>query len=232
MVDYASFYQYGSSNGRNGYLSRGETSSECACSDCQDNEALAKRYRTRFDKRPNNQDWEDEQYLLCPPRVLGYVLADKQWAQLQVTNLKVIAENNDEEAWSSRLILADEDTKNLLFDLVRCHVSSEAQGNDDKKLLSVDDIVPGKGKGLVILLYGNYNSGHYLVSAANKDIGPPGVGKSSTAETIAVAARKPLFSISVADVGTKAKHVESNLSKIFSLATYWKAILLMCVMPR
>lgn len=57
--------------------------------------------------------------------------------------------------------------------------------------------------------------------------GPPGVGKTSTAETIAVAARKPLFSISVADVGTKAKHVESNLSRIFALATSWHAILLM-----
>jgi hypothetical protein len=53
------------------------------------------------------------------------------------------------------------------------------------------------------------------------------VGKTSTAETIAVAARKPLFSISVADVGTKAKHVESNLSRIFALATSWQAILLM-----
>ncbi|TGJ79015.1 hypothetical protein E0Z10_g9747 [Xylaria hypoxylon] len=131
MMDYASFYQYGSANGRNGPLSRGESG----------------------------------------------------WAQLQVTNLKVIAHVNDQDAWNSRLKLADNDTKNLLFDLVRCHVSSETQDNDDEKPLSVDDIVPGKGKGLVILLYG-----------------PPGVGKSSTAETIAVAARKPLFSISVADV--------------------------------
>ena len=56
------------------------------------------------------------------------------------------------------------------------------------------------------------------------------MGKTSTAETIAVAARKPLFSISVADVGTKARHVEANLSRIFSLATSWQAILLMYVL--
>lgn len=57
--------------------------------------------------------------------------------------------------------------------------------------------------------------------------GPPGVGKTSTAETVAIAAQKPLFSISVADVGTKATNVESNLAKIFALATSWQAILLM-----
>ena len=56
--------------------------------------------------------------------------------------------------------------------------------------------------------------------------GPPGVGKTSTAETVAIAARKPLFSISVADVGTKAKKVEANLAKLFALATSWQAILL------
>lgn len=44
---------------------------------------------------------------------------------------------------------------------------------------------------------------------------------------IARATQKPLFQIGVADVGTKAKEVESNLKTIFSLATTWGAILLM-----
>jgi hypothetical protein len=47
------------------------------------------------------------------------------------------------------------------------------------------------------------------------------------AQTIAAAVKKPLVSIGVADVGTTAKHVESNLKRIFNLATRWKAILLM-----
>ncbi|KAI2642294.1 hypothetical protein GGS21DRAFT_501824 [Xylaria nigripes] len=209
MVDYQSFYQYGSHDGRNGSLSQSPSGMECTCSDCQDNEGLAKRYRLHFDMGPKNKDWEDEQYLLCPPRVLGYILAEKQWAQLRVSNLKLIPSRDDQDAWNSRLKLADNETKKLLFDLVKCHVSSETPADGDEHVLSVNDIVPGKGKGLVILLYG-----------------PPGVGKTSTAETIAIATRKPLFSISVSDVGTKATHVESNLSKIFSLAAYWKAILL------
>lgn len=44
---------------------------------------------------------------------------------------------------------------------------------------------------------------------------------------MAMATQKPLFSVSVADVGTEAKHVEANLSRIFALATKWHAILLM-----
>ncbi|KAF7884770.1 uncharacterized protein EAF02_005106 [Botrytis sinoallii] len=87
------------------------------------------------------------------------------------------------------------------------HGTKSEEGEEQE--LEVDDIFAKKGKGLVILLYG-----------------PPGVGKTTTAETVAIAARKPLFSISVADVGDKAKKVEKNLAKIFSLASFWQAILL------
>lgn len=58
------------------------------------------------------------------------------------------------------------------------------------------------------------------------------MGKTSTAEMIAMATQKPLFSVSVSDVGTEAKHVEANLSRIFALATKWEAILLMLVLTR
>ena len=53
------------------------------------------------------------------------------------------------------------------------------------------------------------------------------MGKTSTAETVAIKAQKPLFAISVADVGITAKNVEANLARIFALATTWQAILLM-----
>ncbi|KAI8294486.1 hypothetical protein K4K56_002110, partial [Colletotrichum sp. SAR 10_98] len=127
-------------------------------------------------------------------------------------------------AWESRLKLADDiDNKKIKGgkkdeikrgkkDLVGSHASTTARKNhvdEDDHKLEVNDIITGKGKGLVILLYG-----------------PPGVGKTSTAETTAIATRKPLFSISVADVGTKAKHVEANLQRVFDLATKWQAILL------
>ncbi|KAI1387952.1 P-loop containing nucleoside triphosphate hydrolase protein [Hypoxylon trugodes] len=211
VVDYLSYVQYGPPIIRNGSLNPSLDDLGCMCSDCQQNEGLTAMYRTHFDtaEAQMQKTLEDEQYMLCPPRLLGYVLGEKQWAQLQVTLMKDIPVEDPGNPWKNRLQVADE-TKNMLFNLIQSHVSTmKTETTPEETGLEVNDIIPGKGKGLVILLYG-----------------PPGVGKTSTAETIAIATRKPLFSISVADVGTRARHVESNLSKIFALAASWQAILL------
>ena len=111
MVDYESYYQYGGADGRNGDLDPIKVSSNCVCSDCSENEALKKLYRITFDEesQQRKQYWGDEQYLLCPPRVLGYILQEKQWAQLQVSKLNQIAATNTTDAWYSRLKLADDE---------------------------------------------------------------------------------------------------------------------------
>jgi hypothetical protein len=44
---------------------------------------------------------------------------------------------------------------------------------------------------------------------------------------VAKATRKPLFPISVADVGTDGAFVEANFRRVFELASKWRAILLM-----
>ncbi|KAL4958493.1 P-loop containing nucleoside triphosphate hydrolase protein [Aspergillus filifer] len=209
MVDFASYLRYGVHVPRNGLLEAGTNQYECTCLDCRDNERLTKKYRRHFDevKVQKKTVWEDEQYMLCPPRVLGYILKDKQWAELQVTLLTPIDQNPAENTWRDRLQLADDNNKEILFNLVDSHISTTANAEADD--LQVNDIIPEKGKGLVILLYG-----------------PPGVGKTSTAETIAITARKPLFSISVADIGTNPQRVEANLERLFALATSWRAILL------
>ena len=111
MVDYESYAQYGGAEGRNGALKPSLGGAGCGCSDCQENDGLTARYRTRFDDRKYKNDsqvWDDEQYLICPPRVLGYSLQQKQWAQLQVTQLEYLSTKNDTTAWESRLKLADD----------------------------------------------------------------------------------------------------------------------------
>ncbi|KAI9644987.1 hypothetical protein NHQ30_007022 [Ciborinia camelliae] len=225
MIDFESYFRYGPAFGRIGSLTPQSDLDECGCHACRTNDPLREKFRTRFDEEANQRDnWHDEQYMLCPPRVLGYILRDKQWAQLQVTALRNIPRLGFRNSWSERLKLADgEVTKNIILDLVSSH-GTKTEGDENNRL-EVDDIVANKGKGLVILLYGESQQvvSNWLHESLNC---PPGVGKTTTAETVAIAARKPLFSISVADVGDKAKKVEKNLAKIFSLASSWQAILL------
>lgn len=52
------------------------------------------------------------------------------------------------------------------------------------------------------------------------------VGKTLTAETIAEATGKPLFVVSVAEIGLNATKAERNLEQMFYLAGKWEAVLL------
>lgn len=153
MVDFESYFRYGPSIARVGSLVPSSDNIECGCLNCRENKVLQEGYRTRFDEEKNQKDsWEEEQYMLCPPRVLGYILREKQWAQLQVTFLQDIPKHDPNNSWASRLKLADgEKTKDMILNLVLGHGTSDSVQNDG---LEVDDIIARKGKGLVILLYG------------------------------------------------------------------------------
>lgn len=154
MVDFDSYFRYGPASARVGSLVSDNDYDECRCRDCEGNTGLRAKYRSKFDDHEcQGGDWDDEQYMLCPPRVLGYVLRDKQWAQLEVTSLKDIPWHDENNSWSTRLKLANGDvTKKMILDLVNGHGTTESA--EGENVLEVDDIVAKKGKGLVILLYG------------------------------------------------------------------------------
>ncbi len=89
--------------------------------------------------------------------------------------------------------------KTLLQSLVEAH-------NAD---LGFDDFVKGKGHGLVINLFG-----------------PPGVGKTLSAEATSEHVRRPLYVIGGGDLGTNAGELDVTLQRVFDIATSWKAIVL------
>jgi len=71
------------------------------------------------------------------------------------------------------------------------------------------DIISGKGGGCIFLLHGE-----------------PGVGKTLTAEAIAELLHRPLYSVSVGELGTNTEDLESNLRKILDVAQIWNAVIL------
>lgn len=103
----------------------------------------------------------------------------------------------NEEAFTN-LVLAD-DRKHLLRSLVDAHSAD----------LGFDDFVQGKGQGLIINLFG-----------------PPGVGKTLSAEATSERVHRPLYVVGGGDLGTKASDVDAELTRVFDIATSWKAIVL------
>lgn len=75
---------------------------------------------------------------------------------------------------------------------------------------SFDDIIRGKGKGLIGLLGGS-----------------PGCGKTLTAEAVAEVTHKPLYVVSAGELGTTPEHVEARLLRALQLAQTWDAVLLL-----
>ncbi|KAH9848062.1 P-loop containing nucleoside triphosphate hydrolase protein [Lenzites betulinus] len=89
--------------------------------------------------------------------------------------------------------------KTLLRSLVEAHDSGSG----------FDDFVRGKGQGLVINLFG-----------------PPGVGKTLSAEATSEHIRRPLYVVSSGDLGTSPSGLDTTLGQVFDVATCWNAIVL------
>ncbi|KAJ7512900.1 AAA family ATPase [Mycena galericulata] len=139
----------------------------------------------------------DEETLLATNVLRGFSFADKKWFLLFIDNFSEIDWN---KASFDRLVLP-EASKTLIRALVSSHLRVE-----DSKF---DDIIKGKGRGLVTVLHGS-----------------PGVGKTLTAECIAEYTQRPLYVVSSGDLGTSASHLERELTQILDLAHTWKAVLL------
>ena len=76
--------------------------------------------------------------------------------------------------------------------------------------ISFEDIIEGKGAGACVLLGG-----------------PPGVGKTLTAEVFAEATERPLYSVQAARLGTSPDKIEQNLTKVLDRGSRWNAVVLL-----
>lgn len=82
-------------------------------------------------------EFSDEDYLIASPVVLGFAFAEKLWLELTVSGVKEIQWN--EHAYES--LVLEPKTKDIVKALVESHKYHAAE--------SIDDVIQGKGKGLV-----------------------------------------------------------------------------------
>ncbi|RDL39869.1 Uncharacterized protein BP5553_04209 [Venustampulla echinocandica] len=140
----------------------------------------------------------DEEYLIASPVVLGFAFAEKLWLEFTVSGVKDIVWN--EGAYES--LVLEGNTKAIVKALVESHKYHPAE--------SIDDVIQGKGKGLVAVLHG-----------------PPGTGKTLTAEGISELLKCPLYMVSAGELGTDPRTLEAELQKILDIAHAWGAVLLL-----
>lgn len=135
--------------------------------------------------------------MLAVPYVRGYALKTKKWLTFFLTNILPI--KFSEKAFASLVLPAEQK------ELILAFVESQVKNKD-----SFDDIIAGKGRGMIFMLSG-----------------PPGVGKTLTAESVAESMRVPLYSMSAGDLGLDPHRIEESLTQIMEMVAKWNAVLLL-----
>ncbi|XXG98474.1 hypothetical protein Hte_004798 [Hypoxylon texense] len=138
-----------------------------------------------------------EQHLTCPPFVHVFSFTVREWGFVLINGLSEIK-------WNPGVfdkLQVKENVKETLRGLVNGH---------SHRSINFDDFIEGKGRGLVCLLHG-----------------PPGSGKTMTAESIAESLHKLLYSASGGELGTSVGTMQYRLEMAFKLVARWDAILLL-----
>lgn len=157
---------------------------------------------------------QNDMLRLLPPRMYGYSLLDRRWVAFNITLLQDLSTNRAQGS-SSKLedLVLPNGHKIILRALITNQIPPSSNGSNEPDNLRGDfsmDVVPSKGNGLIILLHG-----------------APGVGKTSTAECIAVELNRPLLRITCGDIGTTSNEAETNLETFCTLAHRWGCVLLL-----
>ncbi|KAL4910400.1 hypothetical protein BDW74DRAFT_186410 [Aspergillus multicolor] len=160
-------------------------------------EPNATYYKDVYRQFENGMPDNDDDFAICSPIVLGFSFGAKMWGGLGMDYCRTIKWGHD--TFSS--LVLEPNKKKLIHALVTQHTHKSDH---------FDDIVAGKGKGLIGLLSGG-----------------PGCGKTLTAEAISEESQRPLYSVSAGELGTNPADVDSRLTLILELSQRWNAILLL-----
>ncbi|KAF6835377.1 AAA family ATPase [Colletotrichum musicola] len=159
-------------------------------------------------RREQNMIWDgqklaNEDYLMCTSTLIAFLLREKVWAfEIHVHGLKEIVRKQDPFI----SLQLPEDKKRLVKHLVQDFGAETSVAGS----ITYEDIIEGKGRGLVFLLHG-----------------PPGLGKTLTAESVAESTHRPLYHVSTGELSANVKELEGQLTQIFRLGLRWGAVVLL-----
>ncbi|KAI1417811.1 hypothetical protein F5Y13DRAFT_62730 [Hypoxylon sp. FL1857] len=155
-----------------------------------------------------------EQLRLMGHQVVAFAFRSRKWVRLEIDFVEDIDKSAEARSSGFDDLVILPKYRRLLVSLVDSHTSDAHKWGrstmKDPRPLNQLDLVRGKGLGLVVLLHG-----------------PPGTGKTSTAETIATYTGRPLYSITCGDLGDTPGSIEYGLRKHTSRADKWGCVLLL-----
>ncbi|PLB44558.1 P-loop containing nucleoside triphosphate hydrolase protein [Aspergillus steynii IBT 23096] len=154
--------------------------------------------RSYLSKHEHDQEFppDEEFQILLPATIPAFGFHDKKWISVSVEGIRDIKWNA--EAFN-HLVL-----KHTKKELIKALVAKHTAAGD------TNDVIEGKGNGLILLLHGG-----------------PGTGKTLTAESVAELTERPLYRVTCGDIGTNAEEVERYLESVLYLGTVWQCVVLL-----
>ncbi|TVY34202.1 hypothetical protein LSUB1_G008046 [Lachnellula subtilissima] len=141
-------------------------------------------------------DITDKDYLICPPSVLGFSFKRKDWDAFNVS--RITPKEFSQTAFDSLVI--DPRRKTIIKSFINQH--SPTSGHED--------IIDGKGRGIIGIFAGG-----------------PSCGRMLTVEAVAEETQKPLYTVTVGELGFAPEHVDNRLRWVLDRTCCWNAILLL-----
>src|SRR6266480_2855074 len=121
-----------------------------------------------------------------------------------------------------QLVLKTESNKELIKAICETYLSSQVHRKH-----CFADFIQGKGEGQVILLHGPPGTGKTLTAGKHAYYELFNFALMNTLESVADFTKRPLLTITAADLGHDPTTLEGNLLTFFRDATDWDAIVLL-----
>lgn len=176
------------------------------------------------ENRVTHDHISEDDILLLPNRVCAFRFSRKEYINITVEGLNDFPEPSD--GWDE-IVFDNPGQRKILEGLVKSHRARKGSRLDSSGISHPklgQDLVAGKGEGLVILLHGkpgvSVASYRFTKAKDNK------VGKTSTVECLSESLQIPLLPISCGTLGMQPAEIEYTLRRLFRKSERWNGLIL------